>query len=174
MHGQHGLKWSHFILLAFVLVLGIIVPMAWHRKHGRNPIEPLHPRFIRVTPPSKAATPVPSHAPQWRIDLASTDRSGSAKIAASEFRRYCSIADPPPYFRSPAWPRPHAFIEKLEFLEEKGLGRCTLDAFARLEFEFRGERYSKSVSPLPINQPDGEPGDHPLEPVRGLDDARTF
>tara|TARA_Y100001933_G_scaffold164230_1_gene162530 strand:+ start:18640 stop:20766 length:2127 start_codon:yes stop_codon:yes gene_type:complete len=119
MHGQHGLKWSHFILLAFVLVLGIIVPMAWHRKHGRNPIEPLHPRFIRVTPPSKAATPVPSHAPQWRIDLASTDRSGSAKIAASEFRRYCSIADPPPYFRSPAWPRPHAFIEKLEFLEEK-------------------------------------------------------
>ena len=123
MHAQHGLKWSHFLLLAFVFVLGIFVPLSWHRKHGRHPIEPLHPRFVQVSPPTDTGDPeqiAPSH---WQIDLAPTHQTNQAESLVHGFRRYCGIADPPPYFRSAAWPKPHTFFYKLQSLEQVELAR---------------------------------------------------
>ena len=126
MHGQHGLKWSHFLLLAFVFVLGIFVPLSWHRKHGRHPIEPLHPKFVQVTPPLDTVIDpehIASSQSHWQIDLAANRQTSQAECRVNGFRRYCSIADPPPYFQSAAWPEPHTFLNKLKSLEQIELAR---------------------------------------------------
>ena len=124
MHGQHGLKWSHFLLLAFVFILGIFVPLSWHRKHGRHPIQPLHPRVAQVTPPSSGAPTDHAAALHWQIDLqsatASLDKVGDL---SRTYRRYCGIADPPPHYQRPTWPSAHAVLKKLDVLEQMAITR---------------------------------------------------
>ena len=44
---QNQVRWPHLLLLAFVFVLGIFVPLSWHRQHGRHPIEPLGNRTAK-------------------------------------------------------------------------------------------------------------------------------
>ena len=124
MHRQHGLKWSHFLLLAFVFILGIFVPLSWHRKHGRHPIDPLQPRLVQVTPPTTDGPPAHSSLPKWQFDLLSaTESLSKTKGLSLEYRRHCSIADPPPHYQRPTWPRTHAVLRKLDSLEQVEITR---------------------------------------------------
>ena len=125
MHGQHGLKWSHFLLLAFVFILGIFVPLSWHRKHGRHPIEPLHPRLAQVTPPTSNVPTDHASISDWRIDLQSTTESlVKVEGLSRTYRRYCGIADPPPHYQRPTWPSPHAILKKIDAIEQMAITRA--------------------------------------------------
>ena len=119
MHGQHGLKWSHFLLLTFVFVLGIFVPLSWHRQHGRHPIEPLNPRLEQVTPSIGDTSAEQSSWSRWQLNLlAANNPSDEAAGLSGGYRRISSLADPPPHYQRPAWPTPHAILKKLDLLEQ--------------------------------------------------------
>ena len=119
MHGQHGLNFSHFVFLAFVFVLGIFVPLSWHRQHGRHPIEPLNPRLEQVTPSIDDASAEQSSWSRWQLNLlAANDPSGEAAGLSGDYRRISRLADPPPRYQRPAWPTPHAILKKLDLLEQ--------------------------------------------------------
>ena len=119
MHGQHGLKWSHFLFLAFVFVLGIFVPLSWHRQHGRHPIEPLNPRLEQVTPSIDDASAEQSSWSRWQLNLlAANDPFDESVGLSGGYRRISRLADPPPHYQRSAWPTPHAILKKLDLLEQ--------------------------------------------------------
>ena len=119
MHGQTGLKWPHFFILAFVFVLGIFVPLSWHRQRGRHPIEPLggHNRLHR-----QLATNFSQGGGQnslWQLDaVANRQLQNTSNREASIFRRKSPIADPAPRYVPFAWPVAHAVMDRLQCLEK--------------------------------------------------------
>ena len=144
---QNQVRWPHLLLLAFVFVLGIFVPLSWHRQHGRHPIEPLGNRISKkqtTAQPSPAATPVlirdvsslqiASSKQESRSPVEGTAFSGLKIIGPAEdliqvhiknekappavaFRRGLSQKDPAPQWRTTFWPHCAEISSRLESLK---------------------------------------------------------
>ncbi len=144
---QNKVRWPHLLLLAFVFVLGIFVPLSWHRQHGRHPIEPLGNQTSKkqtTAQSSPVATPVlmrdvsssqiASSEQVPRSPVEGTAFSGLKIIGPAEdliqvhiqnekapptaaFRRDLSRKDPAPQWNATLWPHCAKLSSRLKLLK---------------------------------------------------------
>jgi hypothetical protein len=144
---KNQVRWPHLLLLAFVFVLGIFVPLSWHRQHGRHPIEPLGRQTAKrqstprdTTPPTavvvhESSLPqIEAHNQSTRpvegtafsgldlggpaVDLIQVRTQENRPLATSTFRRDVPHKDSAPQWISTVWPRSETIASRLELLRE--------------------------------------------------------
>jgi len=123
MHPQNGLKWPHFLILALVFILGIVVPLSWHRQRGRHPIEPLSGRNQLYRQPAVDPSTDEQHS-FWRFESVAHGKSDlKPNNSGSLYRRWSPIADPAPRYTASAWPAAHTLLIRLHRLAQTEVAR---------------------------------------------------